>query len=117
MITANAKPKPKRSSARQQHRRRQGSFYPHIERKPGVVGGEPIVRGTRTTVRAIAGYYQMGKTVDEILSTLRHLTQAQVHAALAYYFDNKAEVDKLTNENEDYRRWKAIALSHPRQGK
>ncbi len=102
--------KPRRKNSRQ-------PSYPHIERKTGVVGGEPVVSGTRTSVRAIAGYYQMGKTVDEILGLLSHLTHAQVHAALTYYFDNKNEIDKLIKENSDYERWERMALTRPKQGR
>jgi hypothetical protein len=50
-------------------------------------------------VRAIAGYYQLGMTVDEILQSLPHLTQAQVHAALAFYFDHQEEIDRELQRN------------------
>jgi uncharacterized protein (DUF433 family) len=52
-------------------------------------------------VRCIAGYYQMGMSVDEILATLRHLTASQVHSALAFYFDHKDEVDRDLSESAD----------------
>ena len=68
--------------------------YPYIVREPEVLGETPIVEGTRIAVRAIAGYYQMGMSVDEILATLSHLTPAQVHSALAYYFDHRVEMDQ-----------------------
>ena len=62
--------------------------YPHIGTDPEIADGKPIISGTRTTVRSIAGYYQMGMSIDEILTTLPHLRPSQVHSALAYYFDN-----------------------------
>lgn len=61
---------------------------------PNIAHGDPIIKGTRIAVRTIAGYYQMGMNVDEILTTLAHLSAAQVHSALAYYFDHQAEIDK-----------------------
>ena len=67
--------------------------YPHITHNRNILRGIPIVEGTRTSVRSIAGYYQMGMTVDEILQSLPHLNQAQVHAALAYYYTHQAEID------------------------
>ena len=85
--------------------------YPYITRKKDILHGAPIVEGTRTPVRAIAGYYQMGMSVDEIVLGLPHLTMAQAHSALAYYFDHRAEIDADIAENNDTARWKALADS------
>jgi len=84
--------------------------YPHITYNPSIAGGAPIIEGTRITVRCIAGYYQMGMSVDEILAALRHLTPSQVHSALAYYFDHQEEINKEIEEisNEEY--WKEQVL-------
>lgn len=68
--------------------------YRYITREANVCGGRPIVRGTRTTVRAIVGYYKMGLTVEEILEGLPHLTPAQVYEALSYYHDHQAEIEQ-----------------------
>ena len=65
-----------------------------------------IIAGTRVTVRAIAGYYQLGMSVDEILQSLPHLTQSQVHAALAYYFDHQKEIDRELKRNNDVDYWR-----------
>lgn len=70
------------------------AVYPYITCKNGILNGTPIINGTRISVRTIAGYYQMGMNVDEILNTLTHLSPAQVHSALAYYFDHQSEIDK-----------------------
>jgi uncharacterized protein (DUF433 family) len=80
--------------------------YPHLSSRPGISHGAPIVKGTRTTVRSIAGYYQMGMSVDEILESLPHLSPAQVHSALAYYFDHQAQVDRDIRKNNDIEFWK-----------
>ncbi len=89
--------------------------YPYISANSRIAGGAPIIKGTRITVRIIAGYYQMGMSVDEILNTLQHLTASQVHSALAYYFDHQMEIERDIKEfaNIDY--WKKQALSHPKQ--
>lgn len=72
---------------------------PHIERRAGVCGGEPVIKGTRIMVALIAELEQQGKTVDEIVALYPHLTHAQVYDALAYYYDNKEEVDRSRQEN------------------
>ena len=83
--------------------------YPHITRNKAVLGGIPIVAGTRTSVRSIAGYCQMGMSVDEILQSLAHLSAAQVHSALAYYFDHQSEMDRDIARNNDVAFWKKQA--------
>jgi uncharacterized protein (DUF433 family) len=79
--------------------------YAHLGSKPGVCGGEPIVKGTRTSVRSIATYYQSGMSVDEVLDALPHLSPAQAHSALAYYFDHQSEINRLIRNNEDIDYW------------
>src|SRR5439155_13044469 len=83
--------------------------YPHISQNRSILGGVPIISGTRTPVRSIAGYYQMGMTVDEILQALPHLTAGQVHAALGYYFDHQKDIDRDMARNSDLEHWKKVA--------
>ena len=87
--------------------------YPHIGSDPKIADGKPIIIGTRITVRCIAGYYQMGMSADEILTTLIHLTPSQVHSALAYYFDHQDEVDMDLSESSDADSWKQKIMLHP----
>ncbi|MCP4108006.1 MAG: DUF433 domain-containing protein [Desulfobacteraceae bacterium] len=75
--------------------------------------GVPLIQGTRITVRCIAGYYQMGMSVDEILTNLSHLTQSQVHAALLYYFDHQEEIDSELVHASDENYWKQQVLDSP----
>jgi uncharacterized protein (DUF433 family) len=88
--------------------------YPYITTNPTILGGVPIVEGTRIAVRTIAGYYQMGMDVDEILITLTHLRPSQVHSALAYYFDHQQEIDLDLENNADRDFWKSQVLIHPK---
>jgi uncharacterized protein (DUF433 family) len=88
--------------------------YPHIVTNPRIASGAPIIKGTRIAVRAIAGYYQLGMGVDEILQSLPHLTQSQVHAALTFYFDHQAEIDRDLKRNSDLGHWrKHVRQSSP----
>jgi len=73
--------------------------HPHIVQVEDVCGGSPIIRGTRTSVRAIVGYYKLGMSVDEILEGLPHLTAAQVYDALSYYHDHQGEIEKDIQRN------------------
>lgn len=68
--------------------------YPHIELKRDQWGEYAIVTGTRTGVTTIVRYVQMGYDAQTIATEiLPHLTPAQVHSALAYYFEHQETID------------------------
>lgn len=64
-----------------------------IDRAPDIRKGRPCIAGTGVTVVRIAGWHNLGLTPEEILGKIEHLTLAQVHAALAYYYTNQDEID------------------------
>ena len=74
---------------------------------PGIAGGRPVIAGTRITVNCIAGYYQLGMSIDEVLDSLRHLTPAQGHSALAYYFGHQERGFDVVHTQELKRKGKA----------
>ncbi len=79
--------------------------YPHIVKVDSVCGGEVVIEGTRITVWHIVGYYyKAGMSVEEILAEWDYLTPAQVFSALAYYHDNKEEIDQIRQRNS-YEHW------------
>jgi len=67
--------------------------YRYITQTPEVCGGRPIIRGTRTAVQTIVGYYKLGLNVEEMLEGLPHLTAAQIYEALSYYHDHLTEIE------------------------
>ena len=72
----------------------------HIELSPGISGGKPRIAGHRITVKNIVIWYdRMGKSADEI-ATEYNLKLSDIHAALAYYFDHRIEIDKSIEESE-----------------
>jgi uncharacterized protein (DUF433 family) len=75
----------------------------HIVRTPGICGGKPRIAGHRIKVEHIAVCYErMGMTPDEIVTTHPTITLAQVHAALAYYFEHKQEIDADIEEGKRF---------------
>jgi uncharacterized protein (DUF433 family) len=65
-----------------------------IEITPGVCGGKPRVAGRRITVQNIAIWHErLNRSADQIASDY-NLALAEVHAALAYYFDHRAEIER-----------------------
>jgi uncharacterized protein (DUF433 family) len=72
----------------------------HIEITPGVLGGKPRIAGRRIAVQDVVIWHErMGLSADEI-ATEHGLTLADVYAALAYYYDNRAEIDGAIRDGE-----------------
>ena len=71
-----------------------------IERSPEIRKGRPCIAGTGVTVRRIAGWHNLGLSPEEIAARIEHLTLAQIHAALAYYYANREEIDSDIEQEE-----------------
>lgn len=56
----------------------------HFVRNPGICGGEPVIRGTRITVRTVLASLSEGATVEEIVADFPALTPAAVRAVIAF---------------------------------
>ncbi len=55
-------------------------------RSADVLGGQPVVRGTRVPVRALVGALAGGMTIEEVCASYR-VTPDDVRAALSYAVD------------------------------
>ncbi len=71
----------------------------YIVRDDEILSGEPIIKGTRTPVRAIVENWRLGVAPEEIPHHLPHLTLAQVFDALSYYCDHQAEINAHIERN------------------
>jgi uncharacterized protein (DUF433 family) len=66
-----------------------------ITKTPGVCGGRACIAGHRVRVLDIVVWHEhQGMPPDDIVSHVPSLTLADVHAALAYYFDHVAEIQE-----------------------
>ena len=76
----------------------------HIELRPNRDGQmRAYIAGTRVRVQDIYALAEVqGKSADEIVAALPHLTLGQVHAALSYYFDNRAQILEEIRQDEDF---------------
>jgi uncharacterized protein (DUF433 family) len=65
----------------------------HIVATPGVCGGKPRITGHRIRVQDIVLWHEsLGQAPEEIVGRFPQLTLADVHAALAYYFDHREQI-------------------------
>ncbi len=71
-----------------------GTQHAYVEWRPEVCQGKPVITGTRIKVSQVAlEYERLGWTPDQIIDAHPHLTLAQVHDALSYYYENQAELN------------------------
>lgn len=76
-----------------------------INSEPGIHGARPIIVGTGVTVRRIAVWHKLGYSPEEIIRKIEHLSLAQIHAALAYYYANREAIEAdIAAEDEAYER-------------
>jgi uncharacterized protein (DUF433 family) len=71
----------------------------YIVTDDSILSGEPIIRGTRTPVRAIVEIWRLGDAPEAIPGLLPHLTLAQVFDALSYYSDHQDEINQHIERN------------------
>ena len=71
----------------------------YVDSDENILGGEPIIGGTRTPVRAIVELWRQGILPEEMPSQLPHLTLAQVFDALSYYSDHQDEINTHIERN------------------
>src|SRR5687767_4460454 len=66
----------------------------HITKTAGVCGGRACIAGHRIRVADIVAWHERrGYSPDEIVAMFPGLGLGDVHAALAYYFDHRPEID------------------------
>ncbi|MEW5989166.1 MAG: DUF433 domain-containing protein [Chloroflexota bacterium] len=68
-------------------------------RDPLRLGGEPLIYGTKTPVRAIVELWRLGLPPEEIPVHLPHITLAQVFASLSYYVEHQTEINHYIEIN------------------
>jgi len=59
----------------------------HIESKPEVMYGKPVIKGTRVPVDLILDKMAAGETVEDLLRAYPRITKEDVYACLAYASD------------------------------
>jgi uncharacterized protein (DUF433 family) len=78
------------------------SLDSHIAETPGICGGKPRIAGRRIKVQYIAIWHvRMGMSIKKIAREY-DLELADIHAAIAFYYDNRDEIDRQIAEDEAF---------------
>ncbi len=85
----------------------------HIGIRPGYCGGKPHILGHRVKVKHIVEMYErMGMSPAQIVEDIPTISLAQVHSALAYYYDHRAEIEaEIAAEDQAFQAIKAAQPS------
>ncbi|MBI4455151.1 MAG: DUF433 domain-containing protein [Acidobacteria bacterium] len=59
-------------------------YQSRIVRNPNICGGQPVIKGTRVTLRTVLASLAEGATISEILADFPSLTEEDVRAAIAF---------------------------------
>jgi uncharacterized protein (DUF433 family) len=78
----------------------------HIEKTPGLCGGRACIAGHRIRVVDIVGWHEKrGHSIAEVVDMFPGISRADVHAALAYYYDNIEEIESEFRKDEQWGQW------------
>jgi len=59
-------------------------YLDRITRNPKICGGEPVIRGTRVTLRTVLASLAAGDSPDDLLKDFPALTEEDVRAVIAF---------------------------------
>jgi uncharacterized protein (DUF433 family) len=83
-----------------------------IVKTPGTCGGRARIAGHRIRVSDIVTWHEhQGMSPDEIVAQFPSLTLAEIHTALAYYFDHIEEI--RTEMQEEHALAEQYRQNHP----
>ena len=67
----------------------------YVAAHPKVQGGEPVIRGTRMTVRSIVQYVlRQGIPVETVAKEFQ-ISLAAIYDALSFYYDHRSLMDRI----------------------
>ncbi len=60
------------------------NYSQYIERDPTICGGEPVIKGTRVTLRTVLASLAEGASIADILGDFPTLSERDVRAVIAF---------------------------------
>jgi uncharacterized protein (DUF433 family) len=80
---------------------RHSRSFPRIVRDWQILNGEPVVAGTRVSVRAVVLALRYDGSLNEVAQHFPHVERPALEEALAYYETHRAEIDRYIRANQD----------------
>lgn len=74
----------------------------HIAVDPSIRGGRPHLAGSRLTVGdVVLMHFRLGDSLEEIAGK-HDVPLASLYAAMAYYYDHRAEIDHVIEDDDAF---------------
>lgn len=70
----------------------------HIHSDPDILGGKPVINGTRISVELVLEFFSDGSSIADIVAAYPHVTEANIRAALAFAHDMVAEEKSIAQK-------------------
>ena len=67
--------------------------HPHVEARPDLLAGSPVIRGTKVPVRRMWAWHRKGVTVETLVKRYPQIGPAKVLDALSFCYDNQDVVE------------------------
>ena len=67
------------------------NYFDHIETREGVLGGKPVIKGTRIAVELVLELLASGWSIDEVLDSYPHVKREDIQAIFALAHELVAE--------------------------
>ncbi|MEL6805564.1 MAG: DUF433 domain-containing protein, partial [Bacteroidota bacterium] len=67
--------------------------YPHLERRADILGGKPVIKGTRISVAMILEWMASGGHVDSIAERYPQLSKEAIQEAVRYASEELGSVE------------------------
>ncbi len=79
--------------------------FGHITSNPAILGGKPIIKGSRISVQLVLEWLASGATIQDIVEKYPHLTSESIKEAILYASNFMAneiliEIESPINETE-----------------
>ncbi|HZK76944.1 MAG TPA: DUF433 domain-containing protein [Candidatus Kapabacteria bacterium] len=74
----------------------------HIVSDPDMCFGKPRIAGTRLAVKFVVSHHHFNRMSLEEIALDWNVPLAAVYAAMAYYYDHKAEIDQSFKDDEEF---------------
>jgi uncharacterized protein (DUF433 family) len=68
------------------------NYQEHIEIKPEIRFGKPIIKGTRISVYDVLNWLANGMTINEIITDFPELSEEKIKSCLAYAADKEHKI-------------------------
>ncbi len=70
----------------------------HIHSDPDILGGKPVIKGTRISVELVLEFFSDGSSIADVVAAYPHVTEADIRAVMAFAHDMVAEEKSIAQK-------------------